>query len=233
MNVILQAMPFTSNIINSHFSNTMPITEAARLTKFKACLRTTLERSKKEVKVTDIIRECYAVEELMQLRNKNHYEGDNDNKNNTEQLLIDLLEGMLESVNEKIWNEFEDVITAYRLNESFLELDRHVDRMEREDRRLKGADVKKRKMIQAATDMASSYPEGVTPSDLAARQSYELKLKMKRDLEDEILQVEADIKDMRQEVKYGIRTIDSIVQQMKILEAGMARTADICTYGSS
>ena len=198
---------------------------AKRLVRLKAILKKTLETSKASIDYDEIVRECYEPGELKLLAGHS----DEDPK----KMLTNLLEEMLESVNDKVMTDFDDIAKAYDLNKSLLELERHIDEMKQEEIENKEAESRKRKITQHAAEMVSTFPEGKTPEDVALYHSYQMKLQMKNDLLAEIAKVEKEYKSIRGEIGNEVQKIDDTLQEMKNIEASMAKTADICTFGNS
>lgn len=198
---------------------------AKRLVRLHAALSKTLESSKASIDYDEIVRECYEPDELKLLAG--HSDED------PMKMLINLLEGMLESVNDNIMTEFDDIVKAYDLNNSLLALEFQIDEMKQEEIVDKETESRKRKITQHAAEMASTFPEGKTPEDLALYHSYQMKLQMKNDLLAEIAKVEAEYNTLRNEIGGEIQKNDQTIQEMKDIEEGMAKTADICTFGNS
>ena|ERR1719215_392295 len=200
---------------------------AKRLVRLRAVLNKTLESSKKEIDYDEIVRECYEPEELKQMM------GNEDGGDGSPTMITNLLKDMLDSVNDKILSDFDDVVKAYDLNKSLLEVERNLEELKREKRNNQENEKRKRKATQDAVELASSFPEGKTPVDLAVCHTYLAKLKMKDQLKQEIKKLRSEIVAIRGEIDHGVEKIDESIADMKSIESRMAKTANICAFGSS
>ena len=202
-------------------SSNPPITTSVRYERLLTVLRKALERSKQELDIPELIRQCYGADASIL-----------DNDNDQSSLLPQLIEHLLDKVNARVLEHAVNrILPEHSIEETLLRLENTV-------RTVRAADEAERRKADASRELtrkaseAAKLPPNVSPNDLIAHTQYLALLKKHDELQARVAATERKVQQLRQTKEQLIHQAHERVRQLQLSAREVERAADLCSMMS-
>uniref|UniRef100_A0A6U3ZXU4 Uncharacterized protein n=1 Tax=Ditylum brightwellii TaxID=49249 RepID=A0A6U3ZXU4_9STRA len=215
--------PMESPSFKRRRSSIMKMPEAKRYKCLVDAIHKALSESRKSFDTRLAVALCYG-------ENASIFAGGGDGgEDDATEILANLIDDVLERTNERVRNDIQNFLKNERVNEKLLKIEDIIDTYDKEEQQHAEAEESDR---QSARDAAgqSKLPIGVTPDDILIYNSYQIKLKQKKQLLAQIASVEAEKEVIERQIEKGRNAILKATEEVTEKSNNIGRTADICSF---
>ena len=226
---------------NPASSTTMATTSkktSARETRYE-CLLKLLDKALSQSKVSfdaeKAVQDCYGedasiFEDVPSSAEETKDDSGNANGKKKSNLLIDVIENMIDTVNERVKEEIEQFLEDNKVCENLTLVDSIIAQLDEQDAEQAEAEINDRESALRALD-AVKLPKDVSPDDIVSYHKFEVRRKERDALAEELAKVEAEVKQLEEQQAHATSRAKDSVQQLGKVEQELERSADVCTLG--
>ena len=203
------------------------------------CLLKLLDKALSQSKVSfdaeKAVQDCYGedasiFEDVPSSAEETKDDNGNPNGKKKSNLLIDVIENMIDTVNERVKEEIEQFLKDNKVCENLTLVDSIIAQLDEQDAEQAEAEINDRESALRALD-AVKLPKDVSPDDIVSYHKFEVRRKERDALAEELAKVEAEVKQLEEQQAHATSRAKDSVQQLGKVEQELERSADVCTLG--
>lgn len=201
--------------------------ESRRYRFLSRCIDKALTESRSKLDARSAVRECYGDD--CAIFDEEDISGSGSGTRSGEEVLAELVDNILESANDRLRSEIDDILLTGDVRAKLHLLDSLLDQYAKRDRDAKDAEEADRNSALAAAELAK-LPGGIGPEDVLTYHAHQIKVQERDALSAELASVEADNDALRKQIDRGTELIRQSVQDVEAKGKIMERAADIGTF---
>jgi len=193
-----------------------PTTECKRFQRLVATIDKSLSESRKAFDTISAVKECYG-DDASLFENAG-----------TENMLGEVMDGMVEGVNERVKEEMMKVFATKNVEEKLRKVENIIiafDNLEAQEKKQEANDRQSARNALHSTKL----PDGVSPSDIVSYHAHTTMKEEQNKLLAEISEIEGEIQQMEEQLEKGNSAIEKQMKNINEVGTELERTADVCS----